>query len=97
MSPLWDYRCRKCKHVLRDIVIDIDEEPPQCPHCGALTKKLYTKAPYAKYVGEGFYATSPGGTQVWNELKGVGSSESEQAWADEAYVKDDEDWKKGPC
>src|SRR5260370_32839533 len=65
--PLYEYRCKKCKHRFEKIRKFSDKPLKKCPECGGPVEQLLS-APAAHFKGSGFYATD-------YARKGSGSAE----------------------
>lgn len=53
--PNYDYQCPECDHRF-EIRQSVGEAPPECPQCGAVTKKVF-QVPRIIFKGSGFYVT----------------------------------------
>lgn len=38
--PIFDYRCSKCGHVIRDVLVPVYKEPVDCIRCACVMYKL---------------------------------------------------------
>jgi len=54
--PLYEYECIHCKERTEVLQRVSDSPSPQCPKCGAETKKLIS-SPAIQFKGSGFYKT----------------------------------------
>jgi putative FmdB family regulatory protein len=54
--PLYEYKCKRCSHVV-EIMHGINDKPVrECPECGGELKKLISQSSF-HLKGSGWYAT----------------------------------------
>jgi putative FmdB family regulatory protein len=53
--PTYEYLCTHCNHQF-DIWQEVGAEPPACPECGSVVKKVFRPVSI-HYKGSGFYVT----------------------------------------
>lgn len=93
--PLYEYQCKKCKHVFEKIRKFSDPPFKKCPECGGPVEQLLS-APAVQFKGSGWYVTdyarkSDGGSSKAAESGGEESSASkatEKASDDKSESKD---------
>jgi putative FmdB family regulatory protein len=91
--PLYEYKCKKCKHKFEKIQKFSDRPVKKCPECGGPVEKLL-HAPAVQFKGSGWYVTDYGGKQTSDTPKSDGDSEK----SDKSEKKDTaskEDGAKG--
>lgn len=54
--PLYEYKCRKCKHLFERIQKFSDEPGADCPKCGSESERQLS-APAVHFKGTGWYVT----------------------------------------
>jgi len=54
--PLYEYRCRKCRHTFEKIESVNASDRKKCPKCGAQAERVHS-APAIQFKGTGWYAT----------------------------------------
>ena len=54
--PLYEYRCKKCKHTFEKIQKFSDPLVKKCPECGGPVEQLLS-APAVQFKGSGWYVT----------------------------------------
>lgn len=99
--PLYEYQCKKCKHVFEKIRKFSDPPLKKCPECGGAVEQLLS-APAVQFKGSGWYVTdyarkSDGGSSKAAESGGEESSASkatEKAASDEKPASKDKKPKK---
>lgn len=61
--PLYEYKCKKCKHKFEKIQKFSDRPVKKCPECGGPVEKIM-HAPAVQFKGSGWYVTDYGGKQT---------------------------------
>lgn len=54
--PLYEYQCKKCRHVFEKIQLFSDPPLKKCPKCGGPVERLIS-APAVQFKGSGWYVT----------------------------------------
>jgi putative FmdB family regulatory protein len=54
--PLYEYQCKKCRHIFEKIQQFSDKPVKKCPECGGPVEKLLS-APAVQFKGSGWYVT----------------------------------------
>ena len=74
--PLYEYQCKKCKHVFEKIHQSYSEpRVKKCPKCGGPVEQLLS-APAVQFKGSGFYVTDYARKDGGASSSSRGSSES---------------------
>jgi len=81
--PLYEYKCKKCKHRFEQIQKFSDKPVKKCPKCGGPVEKLIS-ASAVQFKGSGWYVSDYG--------KGSGSKSSSSSESDSGS-KDSKDSK----
>ena len=75
--PLYEYKCKKCKHKFEKIRKFSDPPIKKCPECGGPVEKLL-HAPAVQFKGTGWYVTDYAGKNKMETSKTESSSGSEK-------------------
>jgi putative FmdB family regulatory protein len=54
--PLYEYQCKKCRHIFEKIQQFSDSPVKKCPKCGGPVERLIS-APAVQFKGSGWYVT----------------------------------------
>lgn len=54
--PLYEYQCKKCRHIFEKIRQFSDPPIKKCPKCGGAVEQLLS-APAVQFKGSGWYVT----------------------------------------
>jgi putative FmdB family regulatory protein len=54
--PLYEYQCKKCRHIFEKIQQFSDQPVKKCPECGGPVEQLLS-APAVQFKGSGWYVT----------------------------------------
>lgn len=61
--PVYEYRCKKCRHQF-ELKQSFDDDPiVTCPQCGSKAKRIFSSVPII-FKGPGFYTTDSKQTGV---------------------------------
>jgi putative FmdB family regulatory protein len=73
--PLYEYQCKKCKHIFEKIQSFSDKPIRKCPKCSGPVEKLLS-APAVQFKGTGWYVTdyAKSGAKSSGESKETSSS-----------------------
>jgi putative FmdB family regulatory protein len=71
--PLYEYKCKKCKHKFEKIQKFSDPPVRKCPECGGPVEKVM-HAPAVQFKGSGWYVTD-----YANKSKSASDGASEKA------------------
>lgn len=60
--PLYDYQCKTCEHIEKDVLIssftkEDEEKPQQCSQCLGEDIERFMGVPSLHFKGTGFYCT----------------------------------------
>jgi putative FmdB family regulatory protein len=85
--PTYEYRCTQCRHLF-DIYQAVGEAAPNCPQCGAPTKKVFASVGLI-FKGSGFHTTDYRKAEAGNgaEQKSSGAGAKESAPASDSAAK----------
>jgi putative FmdB family regulatory protein len=76
--PLYEYKCKKCKHRFEKIRKFSDRPLRKCPECGGPVEQLVSRSA-VQFKGSGFYAT---------DYPRTGSSRSSESGTSSEAAKD---------
>ena len=85
--PLYEYKCRKCRHVFEKILKFSDNPEADCPKCGSEAERQLS-APAVHFKGTGWYVTD-------YARKGKKDSDSETKDADSSKKTSSDKSKSG--
>jgi putative FmdB family regulatory protein len=88
--PLYEYQCKKCKHLFEKIQQFSDEPLKKCPECGGPVEKLLS-ASAVRFKGSGWYVTDYAKKSTASHAS---SSESDGASKDSKDTKETKESKK---
>jgi putative FmdB family regulatory protein len=83
--PLYEYKCKKCKHRFEQIQKFSDKPVKKCPKCGGPVEKLISTSS-VQFKGSGWYVSDYG-------RKGSGQSSSSSSSESDGGSKDSKDSK----
>jgi putative FmdB family regulatory protein len=83
--PLYEYKCKKCKHRFEQIQKFSDKPVKKCPKCGGPVEKLISTSS-VQFKGSGWYVSDYG-------RKGSGQSSSSSSSEPDGGSKDSKDSK----
>ena len=85
--PLYEYQCKKCKHVFEKIHQSYsDPRVKKCPECGGPVEQLLS-APAAHFKGSGWYVTDYARKSDGAGAKASGESGADDSSASKAVEK----------
>ena len=75
--PLYEYRCKSCKHQFEKIQKFSDDPIRVCPECGLDAVEQLLSAPAVQFKGSGWYVTDYAGKSSGGDSNRTESASSE--------------------
>jgi putative FmdB family regulatory protein len=92
--PLYEYRCKKCKHHFEKIQKFSDRLVKKCPECGGPVERPLS-APAVHFKGSGFYVNDYAAKKSGDgESQGAQEKEEKKTEAKETKEKNEDKAKK---
>ncbi|MEO0198385.1 MAG: zinc ribbon domain-containing protein [candidate division WOR-3 bacterium] len=74
--PIFEFRCKNCGKVIEELVMNGEEMPRRCPHCGGELERIFSGSVGLSFKGAGFYVNDYGkGCTSCQAAKKEGSGE----------------------
>lgn len=94
--PLYEYQCKKCRHIFEKIQQFSDRPVKKCPKCGGVVERLVS-APAVQFKGSGWYVTDYGRSGASDKSKASDSAPASSSEKDGAKSSEKSETAKKPA